>query len=102
LTEKIRNVGTGKDWRLVDFMTAWQDAVPTGATVERELLLGVAVTIQSANDEFVRYLPASDVRDIPDARDRIRIRSFFLNKPIVLVFLTHSKVYCFLCDLSGN
>ena len=64
-------------------MAAWQDAVPVGAPVEGALLLGVAVTVQSASDEFVRYLPASDVKSIPDAKDRIRIRVFLF----VFVFI---------------
>jgi Sister chromatid cohesion protein Dcc1 len=73
---QIRSAGTGKDWRLADFTTAWQDAVPEGVPVEVGMLAGIAITVQFGNDTFIRYLPANDVKDIPDPRDRIRIIAF--------------------------
>lgn len=69
----------GKDWRLTDFMAAWQDAVPQPQEgkeenkVSESQLAGVAVVVKTGDEQYVRYLPAADVKSVVDPRDRFRI-----------------------------
>ncbi len=89
----LSKIGGGKDWSLSDFTTAWQDSVPEGALVDTKLLAGIAVMVQLGSDTFIRYLPASDMRDISDVRERIRI----LRRKMNVVFFSFDKVRNAVC-----
>jgi len=69
----VQSLGSGKDWRSTDFFAAWQDSVPDGAPVDISLLTGIAISGKIGSETFIRYLPASEVKNIPDPRDRVRL-----------------------------
>lgn len=89
---KLNSLGTGKDWKTSDFLSTWQDSVPDGAPVDVGLLKGIAVTVKIGAEDFVRYLPADNVKNMPDPRDRIRIpvNTFF----IFFLNCVRASIYC--------
>lgn len=62
----------GGDWRLADFISAWQDSAPEGAPTDVESLKGLAVVVQQGKESMVRSLPAADLRSISDPKGRLQ------------------------------
>jgi len=63
---------SGRDWRLSDFTTAWQDSVPDGAPTNMELLQGLAVVVQQGKESMMRYLSATELCSVSDPKERFQ------------------------------